>query len=136
MEVKIQVNLLHYSTLFMARLVGEIVHGDGRGKALGFPTLNVEGDFSDLQQGVYAVWVYLSGKKWKGAMNYGAQPSFSSQRVRLEIAVLDFSGDVYGQMVEFEPVQKIRATQRFESPQDLRVQIQKDIEQIRKILTE
>lgn len=116
------------------QLTGKIIHGEGRGKGLGFPTINVEGAFSDLEQGVYAVWVDLNGSRYKGAMNYGPQPTFEDGKVRVEVFLLNFEGDLYGETVTVEPVERIRSVIKFESVEALRAQIDQDIVRVEQVL--
>lgn len=116
------------------KLTGKIIHGAGRGKALGFPTLNIEGRFSELEQGVYAVWVQLGEGRYQGAMNHGPQPTFGDEQVRTEVFLLDFEGEVYGEMATVTVVKKIRDTRKFESPEDLRAQIMQDVEDVKQVL--
>ncbi|MFA6024507.1 MAG: riboflavin kinase [Candidatus Gracilibacteria bacterium] len=116
------------------KLTGKIVHGQGRGKALGFPTLNIEGDFVDLEQGVYAVWVDFGQGRFRGAMNYGPQPTFEGMQTRAEVFVLDFEGDLYGETAEITVVKKTREVQKFDSATALQEQIQKDVGLVRGLL--
>ncbi|QQR55235.1 riboflavin kinase [Candidatus Peregrinibacteria bacterium] len=116
------------------QLIGEIVHGAGRGAAMGFPTLNVEGNFSGLEHGVYAVWVTLKKGRFKGAMSFGPQPTFKDAQVRVEVFLLDFEGEVYGEQATVEVVKKIRELQTFESVEALKLHIQKDVEKVRSVL--
>ena len=124
-----------YDSIFNMKLTGKIIHGAGRGKGLGFPTLNIEGGFSELEQGVYAVWVEVGGQRHKGAMNYGPQPTFGGAAVRVEVFLLDFEGEVYGEIATVEVVKKIRDTRKFDSAEDLKAQIAEDVRQVRAALS-
>lgn len=115
------------------KLTGKIVHGAGRGKGLGFPTLNIEGEFLDMEQGVYAVWVTM-GKRIPGAMNYGPQPTFGDTQLRVEVFLLDFEGEVYGEEATVEVVKKIRDTRKFDSVEELKAQITQDVEDVKQVL--
>ena len=112
-------------------LTGKIIHGEGRGARIGFPTLNIEGSFPGLEQGVYGVWVTLPAGRYKGAMNYGPQPTFADEHVRVEVFLLDFEGDVYGETATVEVVKKIRDVEKFAGPEELKRQIQVDVEEAR-----
>lgn len=114
--------------------IGKVIHGDGRGMQIGSPTINLEGDFSQIEHGVYAVWVNLGAARYKGAMNYGAQPTFDSEKVRVEIFLLDFEGDLYGETVTVEVVQKIRDVKKFAGEEELKLQIARDVLEIKNIL--
>lgn len=115
------------------KITGKIIHGAGRGRALGFPTINLDSAPADLSFGVYAAWVTLSDKRFLGAVNYGPQPTFSGKNPILEVFILDFpSGeDWYGKNVTVEIVKKIREIKKFASVEELKLQIQRDVEEIR-----
>lgn len=115
-------------------LTGKIVHGEGRGARIGFPTLNIEGSFPGLEQGVYAVWVTLPAGRFKGAMNYGPQPTFEDAHIRVEVFLLGFEGDVYGETATVEVVKKIREVRKFESVEALKKQIEEDVKVVRNVL--
>ena len=111
------------------------MHGAGRGQQLGFPTLNVACEASGLEHGVYAAWVRLNeGLLLPGALHYGVNRTFEEGSATVEIFLLDFSGEVYGQTVVFEVVKKIRDTKKFDSAEALVVQIAKDVERVREVL--
>lgn len=116
------------------KLTGKIIHGEGRGTLLGFPTINVEGDFSGLETGVYAAWVEVMGKTYRGAMNYGPQPTFGDSHTRMEVFLLDFEGDLYGEEAVIRPVRKIRDTKKFASADELRAQIDQDVVRVKQVL--
>jgi riboflavin kinase/FMN adenylyltransferase len=117
------------------KLTGKIVHGAGRGKGLGFPTINLEGAFSDLEMGVFAAWVSLDGgPRLAGAMHHGVNRTFEEGVAHVEIFLLDFSGEVYGQSAEVDVVKKIRDTQKFSSAEELVAQIQRDVLEVRSVL--
>ncbi len=116
------------------QFTGKIIHGEGRGKGFGFPTINVDGDFTELTQGVYAALVQLNGKSYKGAMNFGPQPTFNRVGVRVEVFLLDFEGEVYGETVSIEPVERIRDVMKFASAEELLDQIDQDIVRVKQVL--
>lgn len=116
------------------KLTGKIVHGAGRGRGIGFPTLNIEGEFLGLEQGVYAVWTTVAGERHKGAMNYGPQPTFGSAAVRVEVFLLDFEGELHGEEASVEVLKKIRDTRKFDSVEELKTQIDEDVRQVRDAL--
>ncbi len=112
-------------------LSGIVTAGDGRGKALGFPTANVApNDDKKLvpANGVYAVWVESEKlkRKYPGMMNIGYRPTFGMTERSLEVHVLDFSGDLYGANLMIHFAAKLRNEQKFESPQALMAQLQQD----------
>jgi riboflavin kinase/FMN adenylyltransferase len=84
-------------------LDGTVVHGDKRGRELGFPTANIvlESDLR-LAFGIYAVRVLIDGRIQNGVASYGRRPQFDNGAPRLEIHLLDFSGDLYGKALRVE----------------------------------
>lgn len=121
-------------------LRGPIVHGDGRGRHINIPTANLQIPPEKLipANGIYATWAWVGGERFAAATNIGINPTFtpSRQTVSVETHLLDFSGDLYGQEVRLEFIARLRGEQRFPSVEALLVQIQADIAQTRKILSE
>ncbi len=118
------------------RIQGTVVHGDARGRTMGFPTANLQTD-ADLQpnQGVYAVRARLERGKWFNAVaNLGTRPTFDGRGFLIEVHVLDFSGNLYGAEMEIEFIQRLRGEQTFDGPTALASQIQLDILNARKVL--
>jgi riboflavin kinase/FMN adenylyltransferase len=117
---------------------GPIVHGDSRGRQLGFPTANLEVPANRLlpASGVYATRFWLDGQSYDSVSNIGVRPTFENQMVerRVEAHVFDFDGDLYGRPVCLEFVQHLRPEMRFESIQLLVEQIGKDSAQAREVL--
>ena len=111
------------------RLYGRVVHGDGRGRTIGFPTANIELRRRTLPLlGVYAVRVNGLGERtYNGAANFGVRPTFGGRRAVLEVHLLDFAGDAYGKNVSVEIVDKLRDEQRFDSVDALTRQITDDV---------
>ena len=116
-------------------LDGVVVKGDGRGRSIGFPTANVDTHGELLPaSGVYAVRV-RTGEGWHGgAANIGTKPTFGGSAVTVEVHLLDWSGDLYGQEVRVEFLERLRAERRFASVSELVVQIQRDVEEARVVL--
>ena len=117
---------------------GLVIKGDGRGRTIGFPTCNLSVEPKlDLPFGVYATWATLAdGKKLRGATNIGVRPTFEGAKgVQIETHLLDFWGDLYGQQVELQFVDKVRDEKKFGSIDELKSQIAFDIERIRQVLT-
>ncbi len=114
---------------------GKVVPGQGRGKQLGIPTANLH--FSDLkvvpQAGVYATRVRWNGGKIGAVTNLGVRPTFETKSSKpvLETHLLDFKQDLYGQTIEVEFLDWIRAEKRFDGMESLRRQIGADIETAR-----
>ena len=77
---------------------GEVIHGDKRGRELGFPTANLELDAGcGLRHGIYAVRVGVGGRRYDGVASFGRRPMFDTGAVLLEVFLFDFAGDLYGQ---------------------------------------
>ncbi|GBR50883.1 riboflavin kinase RibF [Neokomagataea thailandica NBRC 106555] len=119
-------------------IVGPVVHGDQRGRLLGFPTANIPlGQHIEPARGVYAVWVTLpDGRVLPGVANIGRRPTINDgQESRLEVHLFDFSGDLYGQILSVALVCLMREECRFDSLDALKAQIAQDAAQARKILS-
>jgi riboflavin kinase/FMN adenylyltransferase len=107
----------------------KVEHGEKRGRTIGFPTANLYlHEFVTPKIGVYAVWVRCPGDStWrKGVANYGRTPTTGERSPLLEVHILGFDGDIYGQDVEIGFVEFIRDEEKFDSFQDLVAQIAKD----------
>ena len=78
-------------------VTGEVVHGDKRGRELGFPTANLRLDPAcGLKHGIYAVRVGVGGARYDGVASFGRRPMFDNGAALLEVFLFDFSGDLYG----------------------------------------
>lgn len=117
---------------------GEVLHGDKVGRVLGFPTANVDlGRYLRPAYGVYAVRGRLAdGRVLDGAANLGIRPQFDPPKELLEPHFFDFSGDLYGQCIEVQMIERIRGEAKFEGLDALAVQIGRDCEVARRILAD
>lgn len=118
-------------------LTGRVVRGEGRGKNLGFPTANILPDYEDKMipgYGVYAVKVFVNNVVCNGMLNIGNNPTFGAKNRSIEVNILDFKGDLYGEKITVEFIQRIRDEIKFESPEALVEQIKKDEAAAREIL--
>ena len=116
---------------------GVIVEGDRRGRELGFPTANIQPDSTITVpgNGIYATIVEINGKSHKAATSIGVRPTFETSGVRtIEAFLLDYSGDLYGQQMEIEFISRTRSEIAFESTEKLIIQMNKDVDEVRKIL--
>ncbi|OQY77131.1 MAG: riboflavin biosynthesis protein RibF, partial [Ignavibacteriales bacterium UTCHB3] len=108
-------------------IFGEVVHGDKRGRDLGFPTANLECDSENKilpASGVYAALVELDGKTMKGVVNVGRRPTFNLKDLAVEVHLLDFPGyDLYGKNLRVRFTDRIRGEMRFIAKDDLVQQI-------------
>ncbi len=114
---------------------GTVVHGRSIGKIIGFPTANVAvNDVRKLipKEGVYSVKVTLDGerKSYKGVLNIGVRPTFIDLGTikTIEVHILNFEGDIYQKKIKIDFVKFLRAEEKFDSPQLLARQIEKDCE--------
>jgi riboflavin kinase/FMN adenylyltransferase len=116
-------------------ILGTVEPGDHRGRELGFPTANLNPHNEVLPpDGVYAVRVIIGAEQLGGVVNVGVRPTFEGTPRRvLEVHILDFTRDLYGQDVEILFLSKLRDEQKFDSVDALRKQITADIEAARKI---
>jgi riboflavin kinase / FMN adenylyltransferase len=118
---------------------GQVASGQGRGRLLGFPTLNLElGSRRKLlpPHGVYAVRVEGRDAAFGGMMNLGPRPTFGDEAVTLEVHLFEASGDWYGATVRVEFVARLRDTIKFSGPTELVEQLHRDAEHARSALTE
>jgi len=117
-------------------LHGRIVHGEERGKELGFPTANLT--FSRGQalpeDGVYVTKAYLGGQPHPSVTNIGKRPTFGENRRTVEVYLIGFSGEIYGEDLRIELVDRLRDEKRFASPEELKAQIGQDVERATSML--
>jgi riboflavin kinase/FMN adenylyltransferase len=120
---------------------GVVVPGDQRGRALGFPTANLEipADSAVPGRGVYAASAVLSGGRTAAAVNIGTSPTFTDAdigaRLRLEAFLIDHDGsDLYGQPMRIEFISRLRDERRFPSPEALVEQITEDVARTRSVV--
>ncbi len=118
-------------------VTGKVVPGHGRGaRLLGFPTANIALDNGLLlpASGIYAVWTELRGQVYAGVANIGTCPTFDNQQVTLEVYILDFNEDIYGESLAVRFIQRLRDEQRFPDLNALVAQIRQDVAAARRII--
>jgi riboflavin kinase/FMN adenylyltransferase len=116
---------------------GRVIHGHHRGKGLGFPTANIKPEVKlHPPEGVYAVFCRVGETIQRAVMNIGYNPTFQDRRVSYEVHILDFDRDLYGQTIRVYLVERLRPEMTFGSIDELKVQIGKDVEKGREILSE
>ncbi len=118
------------------RISGRVVHGDKRGRKIGFATANIELHryFSPVV-GIFSGRVYgINSEPLDAAVYVGSRPVYEGERVILEVHLLDFDGDLYGRHLQVELLEKLRGEGHFNSEQELIEQIHHDIENARKSL--
>ena len=110
------------------RMRGVVVHGDARGRTIGYPTANLApldrvmlpGD------GVYVVDVHFAGQTYRGMASVGKNVTFDGEELRFEVNIFDFSKDIYGHTLEFDWLTKIRDMVKFDGIQALCQQLKED----------
>jgi len=110
-------------------LRGTVVHGEERGRQLGYPTANIltSEDFLIPKRGVYAVWSSIDGKRVLGMMNIGMKPTFHEMYdTVVEVHFLDFDGDLYGREITVFIEERLRDERKFNGVNQLLVQLEKD----------
>lgn len=115
---------------------GTVVHGARRGRALGFPTINLAVAPERLlpRDGIYAMRVRVGDQQVAAAASLGVRPTFGGGDRTLEAYLLDWEGDVYGERIEAAFVKRIRDELRFASAAELSAQIALDVEETRRAL--
>jgi len=97
-----------------------VVHGDARGRELGYPTANLELDPGcGLKLGIYAVRVGIDGSRYEGVASFGRRPTFDDGPPLLEVHLFDFCGDLYGRSIDVAFLAWIRSELKFVSVADL-----------------
>lgn len=128
--------LLHGDIILASSLLGRppclrgtVVHGEERGRQLGYPTANIlpAEDYLIPKRGVYAVWAYLDGKRVSGMMNIGMKPTFHDlYTTMVEVHFFDFIGDLYGSEITVHIVERLRDERKFNGVNELLMQLKKD----------
>ncbi|NGP88911.1 bifunctional riboflavin kinase/FAD synthetase [Fodinibius halophilus] len=121
------------------RLNGMVVHGDKRGKKIGFPTANIKPEHPKKiipKNGVYAVKVRINGDWYEGMMNIGVRPTFDGQKQTLEVHLFDFDADIYGKEVQVRFLGRIRDEKKFNGRDELVNQLENDQKKAKQILVE
>ena len=115
---------------------GEVIHGDKRGRELGWPTTNMElRNYLRPKYGIYAVRVHLDDdSEYAGVASLGVRPTFDPPRELLEAALFDFDGDLYGRTIEVALHHYLRPEMKFDSVGALKAQMDRDAEEARQLL--
>jgi riboflavin kinase / FMN adenylyltransferase len=116
------------------RLGGTVGVGRRRGASLGFPTANLERVETLIPaDGVYAVRAHYQGAAWPAAANVGPNPTFGEQARKVEVHLIGFQGDLYGQPLAVDFMERLRDTRPFRGADELVAQLRQDVEQARRI---
>lgn len=117
------------------RVRGTVVRGDGRGRTLGFPTANLEGDGGMLPaDGVYAATVRVGERLAAAVCHLGPRPTFAGLAFRFEVHLLDGAAELTGTVLEVAFVARLRGVMRFDGPSALVAQIHTDVAAARRVL--
>jgi riboflavin kinase / FMN adenylyltransferase len=118
---------------------GPVIHGDGRGRQIGFPTANIDYPNEKVlpANGIYAAWAWLGDERHVAAVNVGVRPTVKSDQVvpTVEAYLLDFDRDIYGQNLKLEFVSRLRDELKFSSLETMIEQIHADVKKTREILS-
>ncbi|MFN4217921.1 MAG: riboflavin biosynthesis protein RibF [Candidatus Bipolaricaulia bacterium] len=121
---------------YAPRLWGVVVHGDGRGRQLGYPTANLALEHNVLvpAAGVYAVRVNVKNSQRDGVLYIGSRSTFADARPSIEVHIFDIDEELYGVELEVALLHRLRGDQRFDSLDALKTQIERDIDAARAVL--
>lgn len=117
-------------------LHGRIIPGAGRGIELGFPTANLDTDPEQAlpAEGVYVGWVHIDDQAYPSMTNIGKRPTFGGSERVVEVYLLDYHSDLYGQELTIDIIEHLRGEIKFDTPEELKKQIAEDVKQGRAIL--
>ncbi len=118
-------------------LNGTIVHGDKRGKTIGYPTANIQVKNSRKiipKRGVYAVWVRVESEYFAGMMNIGIRPTFEGDTETMEVNLFNFDRDIYGKNIQVQFVERLRDEMSFDGLESLRKQLYADKDHAQNVL--
>lgn len=107
-------------------LSGKVIHGEKRGRRLGYPTANIEIYKSYPINGIFLVNILFEDKKLFGLASWGNKPTFSGIDHVLEVNILDFESDIYGKQLKVIFIDKIRDQIKFDNQDELIEQMNKD----------
>ena len=114
---------------------GRVVDGFKKGSVIGFPTANIDTSHDLIPHtGVYAVKTLVDGEIFNGVANVGFNPTFHRDRLSVEVHIFNFSSDIYGREIEVFFIKRVRDEVEFGSADELRIQIEKDVNGVKGIL--
>lgn len=132
----IQAGDLILATEMLGRLYqvkGTVVHGEERGRLLGFPTANLS-EVSTLlpEEGVYCGFGIVGEQRYPAAIHIGANPTFENSEKKVEVHLIGFSEEIYGQQLQIEFLERLRETETFSDVETLKAQLVIDVETAKK----
>jgi riboflavin kinase / FMN adenylyltransferase len=119
-------------------LRGIVIKGRQLGRALGYPTANLQLRQNEpllLAYGIYAVKVNLDESTWNGMANIGIRPTLDHHELTIEVNIFDFDRDIYGQEIVIHFIERTRDEKKFNSLEELKDQMAKDKTEISELLT-
>ena len=118
-------------------LHGQVIPGASRGTKLGFPTANLDIDPEQAlpTNGIYATWAYINDKAYESVTNIGRQPTFGGRQNIVEIYILNYNSNLYGNELKVDIIERLRGEKQFDTTEALRQQITEDIKQGRTLLS-
>ena len=122
--------LLNFNYLYK----GPVIYGLRRGTEIGFPTANIQFPEKTKQpsEGIYASYITVKGKRYKSITSISTNPTFEDDEMKFETHIFNFKKIIYDEMVYVELVSFIRKPIKFDSKEDLVIEIKKDIEKVNK----
>lgn len=112
-----------------------VISGAGRGKGLGFPTLNmVIPEDLTAEHGIYAGWVWISEEKFQGAFHFGPIPQFADAKPSLEVYLLNTDIEEPPKTVRVELIKRLREIKHFPTVDDMLKQIALDVKECEEVL--
>ena len=117
-------------------MCGRVVHGDKIGQTLGFPTANIDPAERIVvpDTGVYAVRTTVRGKEYTGVLNIGVRPTLGGRKTSIEVYIIAFSGNIYGEDISIAFHNKLRREVQFPNLEALKAEIQRDVERAVRLL--
>lgn len=117
-----------------------VVHGNKIGRTIGYPTANLQPDYSDILVpgiGIYAVLVHIQGQTFKGMMSIGKRPTVTDDgNITIEVNILDFDRDIYGEKLQVIFIAYVRGEEKLDGLEALKAKIASDEVRIRSILAD
>jgi riboflavin kinase/FMN adenylyltransferase len=118
-------------------LHGKVVRGESRGAKLDYPTANLEIEPEQAlpAEGVYATWAYIGSRAYESVTNIGRRPTFGGGKSVVEVYILGYRGNLYGQVLKIDIMERLRSEKQFSSVEALKQQIAEDVARGKAILS-